>query len=58
MAEDIVKLLCRSVSPVTFLIPSADAQFQGNRFSEDSKYTGGGTIRGKNCVIRLKSPFI
>ena len=42
MAENIVKLLVQSGSPITlvFLTPSAGTQFQGNPFSEGVKYTG------------------
>ena len=44
MAENIVKLLVQSGSPITlvFLTPSAGTQFQGNPFSGGAKYTGVG----------------
>ena len=54
-AEDFVKLLYRSGSPITLVFwPQRRYPIPRGTFSRDAKYTG----MGKFCDFRLKSPFI
>jgi len=56
MAEDIVKLLYQTGSPITlvFLIPALILKSKGNPFSGNAKHTG----VGKYCDFQLTSLFI